>query len=87
MAQFFHGLHTHQTSIEHVWDALDQCTQQRVPVPANIQELCTAIEEEWHNIPQVSDSVQVFTALVRSIERSQTELIEVIEEKQKAAER
>ncbi|XP_070977031.1 E3 ubiquitin-protein ligase TRIM39-like [Oncorhynchus clarkii lewisi] len=34
-----------------------------------------------------SDSVQVFTALVRSIERSQAELIEVIEEKQKAAER
>uniref|UniRef100_A0A8C7HV65 E3 ubiquitin-protein ligase TRIM39-like n=1 Tax=Oncorhynchus kisutch TaxID=8019 RepID=A0A8C7HV65_ONCKI len=36
---------------------------------------------------EISDSVQVFTALVRSIERSQTELIEVIEEKQKAAER
>ncbi|KAM9402427.1 E3 ubiquitin-protein ligase TRIM39-like [Salvelinus alpinus] len=36
---------------------------------------------------EISDSVQVFTALVRSIERSQAELIEVIEEKQKAAER
>uniref|UniRef100_A0A4W5RF54 Uncharacterized protein n=1 Tax=Hucho hucho TaxID=62062 RepID=A0A4W5RF54_9TELE len=35
---------------------------------------------------EISDSVQVFTALVRSIERSQVELIEVIEEKQKAAE-
>ncbi len=32
--------------IEHVWDALDRHIQQRVPVPANIQQLCTAIEEE-----------------------------------------
>ncbi|XP_045064806.1 E3 ubiquitin-protein ligase TRIM39-like [Coregonus clupeaformis] len=36
---------------------------------------------------EISDSLQVFTDLVRSIERSQAELIEVIEEKQKAAER
>ncbi|XP_045064805.1 E3 ubiquitin-protein ligase TRIM39-like [Coregonus clupeaformis] len=36
---------------------------------------------------EISDSVQVFTDLVRSIERSQAELIDVIEEKQKAAER
>ncbi|XP_038833883.1 E3 ubiquitin-protein ligase TRIM21-like [Salvelinus namaycush] len=35
---------------------------------------------------EISDSVQVFTDLVRSIERSQAELIEVIEEKQKAVE-
>ncbi len=40
--------------IEHVWDALDQCIGQRVPVPANIQQLCTAIEEEWTNIPQAT---------------------------------
>ncbi|KAL0192183.1 hypothetical protein M9458_010479, partial [Cirrhinus mrigala] len=32
---------------EHVWDAMD-------PVPANIQQLCTAIEEEWTNIPQAT---------------------------------
>ncbi len=38
--------------IEHVWDALDQRIQQRVPVPANIQKLCRAIEEEWTNIQQ-----------------------------------
>ncbi len=36
------------TPIEHVWDALDR------PVPANIQQLCTAIEEEWTNIPQAT---------------------------------
>jgi hypothetical protein len=38
--------------IEHVWDALDRCVQQRVPVPANIQQLRTAIEEKWDNIAQ-----------------------------------
>ncbi|XP_036789440.1 E3 ubiquitin-protein ligase TRIM39-like isoform X2 [Oncorhynchus mykiss] len=36
---------------------------------------------------EITDSIQVFTALVRSIEKSQAELIEVIEEKQKAVER
>ncbi|XP_055765601.1 E3 ubiquitin-protein ligase TRIM39-like [Salvelinus fontinalis] len=36
---------------------------------------------------EIADSVHVFTALVRSIEKSQAELIEVIEEKQKAVER
>ncbi len=39
--------------IEHVWDALDRCIRQRVPVPANIQQLHTAIEE-WTNIPQAT---------------------------------
>jgi hypothetical protein len=39
--------------IKHVWDAVD-CVQQRVPVPANIQQLYTAIEEEWDNIPQAA---------------------------------
>ncbi|KAL0186570.1 hypothetical protein M9458_018240 [Cirrhinus mrigala] len=37
--------------IEHVWDALDRHIRQRVPVPANIQQFHTAIEEEWTNIP------------------------------------
>ncbi len=40
--------------IEHVWDALDQHTRLCVPVPANIQQLRTAIEEEWTNIPQTT---------------------------------
>jgi len=40
--------------IEQVWDALDRCIWQRVPVPANIQQLRTAIEEEWTNIPQAT---------------------------------
>ncbi len=33
--------------IEHVWDALDRRIQQCVPVPSNIQQLSTAVDEEW----------------------------------------
>ncbi|KAL0181600.1 hypothetical protein M9458_024006 [Cirrhinus mrigala] len=40
--------------IEHVWDALEWHIRQRVPVPANIQQLHTAIEEEWTNISQAT---------------------------------
>lgn len=40
--------------IEHVWDVLDRRIRQRVPVPTNIQQLRTAIEEEWTNIPQAT---------------------------------
>ncbi len=40
--------------IEQVWDALDQRIRQRVPVPADIQQLRTAIKEEWINIPQAT---------------------------------
>ncbi len=40
--------------IEHVLDALDWCIRHCVPVPANIQQLRTAIEEEWTNIPQAT---------------------------------
>ncbi len=41
-------------TIEHVWDALDRHIRQRVPVPANILQLLTAIEEEWTNMPQAT---------------------------------
>ncbi len=40
--------------IEHVWDALDRRIRQCVPVHANIQQLRTAIEEEWTNITQAT---------------------------------
>ncbi|KAL0200186.1 hypothetical protein M9458_003373 [Cirrhinus mrigala] len=40
--------------IEHVWEALDRRIRQRVPVPANIQQFRTAIEEEWTDIPQAT---------------------------------
>jgi hypothetical protein len=41
--------------IEHVCDALDQHVPQRVPVPDNIQQLHTAIEEGLDNIPQATN--------------------------------
>ncbi|KAM9500055.1 E3 ubiquitin-protein ligase TRIM39-like [Clarias gariepinus] len=47
-----------------------------------------SVELSKRNIEkEKADSVEVFTALIRSIERSQAELLEVMEEKQKAAER
>ncbi|KAL7841124.1 hypothetical protein SRHO_G00248150 [Serrasalmus rhombeus] len=39
--------------IEHVWDALDRRLR-CVPVPANIQQLLTAVGEEWTDIPQAT---------------------------------
>ncbi len=50
--------------IEHVWDALDRRIRQRVPVPANIQQLRTTIEEEWTNFPQATTN-----NLINSIRR------------------
>ncbi|KAL0160146.1 hypothetical protein M9458_043871, partial [Cirrhinus mrigala] len=50
--------------IEHVWDALDWRIRQRVPVPANIQQLRTAIKEEWTNIPQAT-----INNLINSVQR------------------
>ena len=51
MSQFFLGLTCHPLSMfEMLWICVRQC----VPVPANIQQLCTAIEEEWDNIPQAT---------------------------------
>ncbi len=50
-SQFLHGQHTHRTlsMFGMLWI---MSIRQRVPVPANIQQLHTAIEEEWTNIPQ-----------------------------------
>ena len=41
--------------IDYVWDALNTTRiRQRVPVPANIQQLRAAIEKEWTSIPQAT---------------------------------
>ncbi len=40
--------------IEHVWDAMDRRIRQCIPVPGDIHQLYTAIEEEWTNIPQAT---------------------------------
>jgi transposase len=45
--------------IEHIWDALGRRVLPRVPVPANIQRLRTAIEEEWDSIPQATITDQL----------------------------
>ncbi len=52
-SQFLHGQHTHRTC--HPLSMFGMlCIRQRVPVPANIQQLRTAIEEEWTNIPRAT---------------------------------
>ena len=48
------GYSPDMSPIEHVSDALDRLVRKCVPVPANIQQLLTAIEEEWDNIPQAT---------------------------------
>ncbi|XP_060790069.1 zinc-binding protein A33-like [Neoarius graeffei] len=53
-----------------------------------IQEIKHAVELSKRSTKEEkADSVEVFTALIRSIERSQAELLKAMEEKQKAAER
>jgi hypothetical protein len=47
--------------IEHIWDALDR---QRVPIPTNIQQICTAIEEERDSILQAT-----INSLINSMRR------------------
>ncbi len=58
---------TDMSPIEHVWDTLDRRTRQRVPVPANIQQLCTAIEEEWTNSPQATINNLINSMLTRCV--------------------
>ncbi|XP_046907245.1 E3 ubiquitin-protein ligase TRIM39-like [Hypomesus transpacificus] len=64
---------------------MQQMIQERLK---KVQEIKLSVETSKRDAErEISDSVQVFTALVRSIEKSQAELIEVLEEKQKAAEK
>ncbi|KAK3563375.1 hypothetical protein QTP86_023327 [Hemibagrus guttatus] len=64
---------------------LQQMIQERLK---KIQEINHSVELSKRNTEkEKSDSVEVFTSLIRSIESSQAELLKVIEEKQKAAEK
>ncbi|XP_036452080.1 E3 ubiquitin-protein ligase TRIM39-like [Colossoma macropomum] len=64
---------------------LQQMIQDRLK---KIKDIKDSVELRKRNTEkEKADSVEVFTALIRSIERSQAELLEVMEEKQKAAER
>ncbi|KAK3546700.1 hypothetical protein QTP70_032171 [Hemibagrus guttatus] len=72
-----------------------QLVKTQTDVQQMIQDRLKKIKKIKHSVEQSkrstekekADSIEVFTALIRSIERSQTELLEVMEEKQKAAER
>ncbi|KAL7880918.1 hypothetical protein SRHO_G00031720 [Serrasalmus rhombeus] len=72
-----------------------QLVKTQADVQQMIQDRLKKIEEIRHSVElskesseeEKADSVEVFRALLHSIERSQAELLEVMEEKQKAAER
>ncbi|KAI4884976.1 hypothetical protein NFI96_020247, partial [Prochilodus magdalenae] len=72
-----------------------QLVKTQTEVQQMIQDRLRTIKEIKHSVDlrkrntekEKADSVGVFTALIRSTERSQAELLEVMEEKQKAAER
>ncbi|XP_058251154.1 zinc-binding protein A33-like [Hemibagrus wyckioides] len=72
-----------------------QLVKTQTDVQQKIQDRMKKINEIKHSVDQSkrstekekADSVEFFTALCCSIERSQAELLEVMEEKQKAAER
>jgi hypothetical protein len=54
ISQFFHGLHAHQTCQSLIMFGQFWIVKQRVPVPAKIQQVRTAMEEERDNISQAT---------------------------------
>ncbi|XP_036452819.1 LOW QUALITY PROTEIN: uncharacterized protein LOC118826035 [Colossoma macropomum] len=72
-----------------------QLVKKQAEVQQMIQDRLKKIEDIRHSVKlnkritekEKADSVEVFRALLRCIERSQAELLELMEEKQKAAER
>ncbi|XP_046906640.1 zinc finger protein RFP-like [Hypomesus transpacificus] len=71
-----------------LWKMMAQMNQMMEERSKKFQEIKLSVETSKRDAErEISDSVHVFTALVHSIERSQAELIEVMEEKQKAAEK
>lgn len=50
--------------IEHIWDTLKQKVRARDPAPTTLEDLETAIREEWDRIPQ--ESIKI---LIRSLKR------------------
>jgi hypothetical protein len=50
--------------IEPVWEALDRHIRQHVLVPDNIQQLRTAVEEEWYNLPQAGINNRTMSQMV-----------------------
>ncbi|KAM4609421.1 uncharacterized protein ACJ7VT_015194 [Polymixia lowei] len=72
-----------------------QLGKKKAEVQEMIQERRQKVQEIKHSVElnkedtekEISESVEVFTALMASIQRNQAELIEVIEEKQRATEK
>ncbi|XP_072518661.1 E3 ubiquitin-protein ligase TRIM39-like [Salminus brasiliensis] len=72
-----------------------QLAETKMKVQQMIQDRLKKIKEIQHSVEirkrnsvkEITDSAEVFTALICCIEKSQAELLEVMEEKQKAAER
>uniref|UniRef100_A0A4W5JBU6 Uncharacterized protein n=1 Tax=Hucho hucho TaxID=62062 RepID=A0A4W5JBU6_9TELE len=64
---------------------VQQMIQERLQKVQDIKHLVEISKGDAEG--EIEDSVRVFIALVRSIEKSQAEFIEVVEEKQKAADR
>ncbi|KAL6490873.1 hypothetical protein MHYP_G00012180 [Metynnis hypsauchen] len=74
-----------KTQLEKTQAEVQQMVQDRLK---KIKDIKLSVELRKRNTEkEKADSVEVFTALICSIERSQAELIEVMEEKQKAAEK
>ncbi|XP_036417232.1 zinc finger protein RFP-like [Colossoma macropomum] len=74
-----------KTQLEKTQSEVQQMIQDRLK---KIKDIKHSVELRKRNTEkEKADSVELFTALIRSIERSQAELLEVMEEKQKAAER
>ncbi|XP_072543272.1 E3 ubiquitin-protein ligase TRIM39-like [Salminus brasiliensis] len=74
-----------KTQLEKTQAEVQQMIQDRLK---KIEEIKQSVEANQKSTEkEKADSVEVFRALLRCIERSQAELLEVMEEKQKAAER
>ncbi|XP_036452746.1 E3 ubiquitin-protein ligase TRIM39-like isoform X1 [Colossoma macropomum] len=90
-----HKTHSTVPVEEEIGEKKTQLVKTQAEVQQMIQDRLKKIEGIKHSVKlnkkssekEKADSVEVFRALVRCIERSQAELLEVMEEKQKAAER
>ncbi|XP_036452831.1 E3 ubiquitin-protein ligase TRIM69-like [Colossoma macropomum] len=68
-------------------DALNYVTLKFAQKPPSRASRVKESQDIYSQVKEKADSEEVFRALLRCIERSQAELLEVMEEKQKAAER
>ncbi|XP_060771746.1 E3 ubiquitin-protein ligase TRIM39-like [Neoarius graeffei] len=89
-----HRTHSTVPIEEAIRDKTTELGMTQVEIQQMIQERVKKIEEIRHSVElnkkntekEKADIVEIFRALMRCIERSQTELLKVMEEKQKAAE-